>query len=365
VIPCRCRLHEVCFGGNTAVAIGDIVSTLLFCFRRPCFFALLAVFLSFFAGCGARDVVVVYSPHGADVLGDYEKLFEAAYPGVDMQWLDMGAQEVYARVSAERNRPAGDVWWGAPSTFFLQAAQEGLLAPYRPSWADAIDPVQKDAEDRWYATYLSPLAIMFNSRALTRETAPQTWDALLEEQWKGRITLRKPQPSGTMRTFLAAMIARAPDEDAGIAWLKRLHAATESYPENPTLLYDHMKKQEELVSVWLQPDIVMQRERNGYPFDYHLPPDTPVLAEGIAIIKNAPHPEWAKKFYDFVTMPEALAHQANAYAKWPARKDLDPATLPDWMTRERVQAMKLDPALLAANTKAWCDRWEKEVYAAP
>lgn len=350
---------------SAVVSFKDIAQTLLSSRRKAGFRALLVLLLVFFPGCGAREVVVVYSPHGADVLGDYEKLFEAAYPGVDMQWLDMGAQEVYVRVSAERTRPAGDVWWGAPSTFFIQAAQEGLLDPYRPSWAEAIDPAHKDAEDRWYATYLSPLAIMFNTRALTRETVPQTWDALLKEPWKGRITLRKPQPSGTMRIFIAAMIARAPDENAGIAWLKRLHAATESYPENPTLLYDHMKKKEELISVWIQPDIVMQRERNGYPFDYHLPPDTPVLAEGIAIIKNAPHPEWAKKFYDYVTTPEALAHQANAYAKMPARNDLDPATLPSWMTRERVQAMNLDPSLLAAKTKAWCDRWEKEVYTAP
>jgi len=75
---------------------------------------------------------VVYSPHGPEMLKDAEAQFEAAYPHVDLQWLDMGSQEVYNRVSAERARPACDVWWGGPSTMFMQAAEEGLLEPYRP-----------------------------------------------------------------------------------------------------------------------------------------------------------------------------------------------------------------------------------------
>jgi len=316
-------------------------------------------------GCAPREVVVVYSPHGAEVLGDYEKLFEAAYPGVDVQALDMGSQEVYSRVRAEQGRPAGDVWWGSPSTMFTQAAREGLLETYRPSWAEQLDPAYKDANGLWHATYVSPLAILFNTRGHNAADVPQTWDALLDRAWQGRITLRKPLPSGTMRTFICAMIARAANEDAGIAWLKRLHASTVDYPESPSLLYDHLKKNPDYISVWLQPDIVMQRERNGFPFDYVLPPNTPVLTDGIAIIKGAPHPEWAKKFYEFVTTKEALAHQAQAYAKVPARNDIDAASLPDWMRAQSIDAMEIDWARFAANEKAWCSRWEQEVYAGP
>jgi len=83
--------------------------------------------------------------------------------------------------------------------------------------------------------------------------------------------------------------------------LKRLDGATESYPESPQFLFDHIKRQEDLISVWLLPDIVLQREHNGFPFEGVLPAQTPVLTEGVAIIKDAPHPEWAKPFYEFVT----------------------------------------------------------------
>jgi iron(III) transport system substrate-binding protein len=319
-------------------------------------FALLAV------GCSSGEVVVVYSPHGKEMLGDYEKKFEAAYPEVDLQWFDLGAQEVYGKIRNESNRPAADVWWGAPSTMFIQAAAEGLLDPYTPAWAEAVPAEFKAADSTWYATFRSPLAILYNTREMDEAAVPKTWDALLEEQWAGRISLRQPLPSGTMRTFLSAMILRAPDEEAGFAWLKKLHEATASYPESPQLLYDHIKKNADRISVWLQPDIVMQRDRNGYPFGYVVPAETPVLTDGIAIVKGAPHPEWAQRFYEFVTSEEALVQQAHEYAKMPARTDLDATKLPAWMTEEEVTPMHLDWGRMGEMQDAWMDRWQREVY---
>lgn len=323
----------------------------------------LAWALLLLTGCGTHETVVIYSPHGVEMLRDHEALFEAANPGVDLQWLDMGSQEVYSRVNAEQGRPAGDVWWGGPSTMFMKAAEGGLLEAYRPSWADAVTPDAKDPQDRWYGTYRTPLVVLFNASALDRETAPQSWDALLEAKWHKRLALRKPLSSGTMRSFLCAMIARAANEDAGIAWLEKLHEATESYPESPQFLFDHLKRNPELISVWLMPDVVLQRERNGYPFDFVLPRGTPVLTEGIAIIKGAPHPEWAKKFYEFVTSREVMAKQAHAYAKIPARTDIDPASLPAWIVNQPIDAMAIDWRVFAEKEKAWCGRWEKEVYS--
>ncbi|MBX3175722.1 MAG: extracellular solute-binding protein [Candidatus Hydrogenedentes bacterium] len=317
------------------------------------------------AGCGPSNVIVVYSPHGAEMLGDYEVLFEAAHPGVDVHMVDMGAKEVHSRLLAERNRPQCDIWWGAPSTMFMQAADEGLLAPYTPEWADALSPEYKDSEGRWHATYLSPLAILFNDRHYTAADMPRTWDGLLDEAWRGKISLRRPLESGTMRTFICAMIHRAGAEDAGIEWLRDFHGQTGQYLGNPALLFDHIKKNPGQISIWLMPDIVMQAVRNGFPFDYYIPPDTPVLTDGIALVKGGPNPEWARKFYDFVTTKEALVHQAAEYAKLPARNDIDAAALPPKLVAQRIGAMEIDWAAFAEKENAWCERWKREIFEAP
>ena len=56
--------------------------------------------LIYIAGCSDNNKkkLVVYSPHGKEMLSEFEKQFEAAHPNIDVQWLDMGSQEVFDRV---------------------------------------------------------------------------------------------------------------------------------------------------------------------------------------------------------------------------------------------------------------------------
>src|SRR5918999_3264416 len=98
------------------------------------------------AGCGAdgRTVLTIYSPHGKDMLEHYEQAFERAHTGVDVQWVDMGSQEVLDRLRAEAANPQADVWFGAPAETFSKGAKADLLAPYRPTWASAAPPDARD-----------------------------------------------------------------------------------------------------------------------------------------------------------------------------------------------------------------------------
>ncbi|HKN57676.1 MAG TPA: extracellular solute-binding protein, partial [Gemmatimonadaceae bacterium] len=118
--------------------------------------ALLSALTVFFA-CSSdnRKVLIVYSPHGKELLEYFEKGFEKAYPDIDVQWVDMGSQEVLERMRAEKPNPQADVWFGAPAEAFDRATRENLLQPYKPTWAAAIDPDGKDAHDNWYGTYLT------------------------------------------------------------------------------------------------------------------------------------------------------------------------------------------------------------------
>ncbi len=38
-----------------------------------------------------RTPVVIYSPHGRDLLTLFEHRFEASHPDIDVRWLDMGS----------------------------------------------------------------------------------------------------------------------------------------------------------------------------------------------------------------------------------------------------------------------------------
>src|SRR6266508_4140600 len=93
--------------------------------RNPQWFAG-AVLLALFVSCkgDGRTPLVIYSPHGRDLLTLLEHRFEQLHPDVDVRWLDMGSQEVYERVRSERANPQADVWFGGPGTIFARGARD-------------------------------------------------------------------------------------------------------------------------------------------------------------------------------------------------------------------------------------------------
>src|SRR5437660_2800221 len=101
-----------------------------------------------------RKVLIVYSPHGKELLEYLEQGFEKAHPDVDVQWVDMGSQEVLDRLRAEKANPQADLWFGAPAEIFGRAAGEGLLDPYTPTWADKVPAEARDPQARWVGTYM-------------------------------------------------------------------------------------------------------------------------------------------------------------------------------------------------------------------
>ncbi|HEV8304585.1 MAG TPA: hypothetical protein VGQ25_06485, partial [Gemmatimonadales bacterium] len=108
--------------------------------RTPHAALVCAAALVVFTACSRdhRTPLVIYSPHGRDLLTLFEDRFEQLHPDVDLRWLDMGSQEVYDRLRSERANPQSDVWFGGPGTIFARAAADSLLEPFRPSWAGAI-----------------------------------------------------------------------------------------------------------------------------------------------------------------------------------------------------------------------------------
>ena len=315
-----------------------------------------------------RTVLTVYSPHGPDLLKYFEAEFEKAYPGIDVQWVDMGSQEVVDRVRGEAVNPQADVWFGAPSESFERAARENLLEPYRPTWADAVPAEARDPHDLWYGTYMTPEVIAYNSDAIPRDSAPQDWNDVLDPKWRGKVIIRDPIASGTMRAIFGAMIARSVTETGstkqGFDWLRRLDANTREYVLNPTILYQKLKSREGLITLWDMPDVATMRDRVGIPIDYVIPRSgTPLLVDAIAIVHGTHHPREAKLYYEFVTSQPAELAAARKFLRIPARTDIPADSLPEWIrvAMSQIRPMPVDRALLAEHLNEWMRYWDAHV----
>lgn len=331
-----------------------------------------AIALGFFAlvSCSSdkRTVLTVYSPHGKDLLQFLEAGFEKANPAIDVQWIDMGSQEVLERVRAESVNSQADVWFGAPAEAFDRATKEKLLEPYKPTWAAAIDAEGREAGDHWYGTYLTPEVIAYNSDAVTEAEAPKDWDEVLDPKWKGKVLIRDPIASGTMRAIFGAIMARSMAQtgkpDAGYEWLRRLDVNTREYVLNPTILYQKLGRQEGVITLWDMPDIATLEQRFKIPVKYVIPSSgTPLLVDGIAIVRGTKHPNEARLYYEYVTTPEAMLVAADKFLRIPARTDIPSDKLPGWIqdAQKKIKPMPVDRAVMAAHLDEWMKYWDANI----
>jgi iron(III) transport system substrate-binding protein len=327
-----------------------------------------AALAALLAACSdGRTPLVVYSPHGRDLLQLFEADFERANPGIDLRALDMGSQEVYDRVRSERANPQADVWFGGPDAIFARAAAEGLLAPYRPSWAEAVPPASRAAGDLYFGTFRTIPALVWNRSMLATDVAPRDWDDLLTERLHGRLLVRDPMASGVMRTVFAYVLARSVAEtgstDRGFAWLARLDAQTKQYAANPALLFEMLARGEGDVTIWELTDVLLHRAA-GDSIDWAIPRSgTPVIDDSIALVAGAPHRAAAVAFLEYAGSAPAQMLAAERAFRLPARTDLPAERLPEWARQVLAQLVvaDYDHALAREQGPAWMATWDQTV----
>lgn len=320
------------------------------------------------AGCDdGRTPLVLYSPHGRDLLQLVEERYEALRPEVDVRWLDMGSQEVFDRIRSEAANPQADLWFGGPNTILSRGAALDLLAPYRPAWADAVPAASRHPGELYFGLYEAVPILIYNSDAVPAAEAPRDWEELLEPRWAGKIIIRDPLASGTMRTafgmVLAKSVAETGDTKRGFDWLRRLDRQTKEYAVNPALLFEKLTRQEGLVSIWELTDLLFLQQR-GTPLAYTFPSSgTPVIDDAIGLVAGAPHAEEAKRFIDWVGSQEALRLTAEYAFRLPARTDIPPDELPQWAREALAEIVRveMDWHLLAERGAVWMSRWDREV----
>ena len=315
-----------------------------------------------------RTVVMVYTPHGRELMGGLKARFEREHRNINIEWTDLSSQLVLDRLRAERADPKADLWFGAPAVMFEQASRDSLLEIFMPSWAGSVPADAKDSSGYWYGTYLTPEVIGYNSDAVKAADAPRDWDDLADRRWRGKLLMREPAPSGTMRAIFGAILQKSLQETGsttrGWDFLRRLDANTREYVQSPEVLYQKLGRRQGVVTLYNMPDLATLEQRKRIPVRAVIPRSgTPLLVDAIAIVRGAKHGEQAKLFYNFVASREMLQVAARDHLRIPARTDIPADSLPAWIrdARRDIKPMPLDRQLMLDSLEGWMRFWNANV----
>ena len=224
------------------------------------------------------------------------------------------------------------------------------------AWNDLLEKHNAELDASWFTTTEQDREKM---RAF-RHALPVSVNEFIARHKQRKVGTDMAVPDENFYDFLR-FYKDTNSPEGGYAWLRKLDANVHEYTPDGTLLMQKLARREGLVTLWDMPDVRLFKEQKNLPVDYFVPVSgTPIIIDGIAIVRGAPNQEEAKRFYEFVTTPESLAYAAHKYYRIPVRTDLDRSQLPGWMN-ESFTRLPLDWELLRKNGSDWLRYWDTEI----
>ena len=263
---------------------------------------------------------------------DITRLFDAfnkKYPFIKTEFFNAGSARVFNRILNEAR--AGKVFFDLVAVRGVETQQlvnGGFLQPYRSPESAAYPPGFKDAKGYWVDYFDAYNIIAYNTKLVSKDQAPQSWEDLLEPRWKSKIAMDEE-----MYSWYAAM-ASAWGRERAQRYMKALAKQDIQLRSGQTLIAQLMAAGEFYMGMALAHRIEKMKEQ-GAPVEWvaTLDPVT-VSLHPIGVAAKGPHPNAAKLFIDFVLSKEGQ-QLVLTIGRTPSRPGID--------TKMQAKNLKLFP----------------------
>jgi iron(III) transport system substrate-binding protein len=224
--------------------------------------------------------------------------FEARYPFIALDFYRANSAQLVQRVLAENRARSnrGDVVIAGAGPAL---AETGFTEPFASPVLAAYPKDHIGAGGSYAATRFSYQGIGYNTRLVTAEDAPQTYQDLLDPKWRGKMVWSNSQDTGA--PFFITQIRQIMGEDKALVYLKALgrqKIATQSASLRSIL--DQVIAGEYAVGISMAMHHIAISQAKGAPVGGTMPDPVMARAEDIVMMKNAPHPYAAMLLVDFV-----------------------------------------------------------------
>jgi iron(III) transport system substrate-binding protein len=258
----------------------------------------------------AENKVVFYSGLvGSPSTAAVARAFQKKY-GITAEFLDLRISEIRERMRAEQiaGRVIGDVLTTSYNVTTSIEMNEGYIQPLKPfpnkSRVRAGSQIDNPSGTQVPA-YMLKYGILFNTKLVPPADEPKKWADLLNAKWTGKILADDPRAlGGGFNAFVAQ------HDKFGMDFLKKLADQKQTFSRD-------LRESERRVARGEFP-IFAPFLFNDYASMHGLPVKAIAPEEGVpyvqfvaSMIKNAPHPNAALLFIDFLLSDEAQIIFAN------------------------------------------------------
>ena len=244
--------------------------------------------------------------------------FRTKYAGVDVEVHRTGSQRVLQRVMQEAGAGIknADVIHTSDAGHFVLFKDKGMLMKYIPKGAEIFPAGFKDKDGFYFGMRATLSVIAYNPKSVAEKDALKTWKDLLNPKWKGKMVSAHPGYSGIIMTHVLALVNLYGWEYFRELAKNGLHVVQSA--NDPAGV---VASGERPVGANGAEYFYYKTQKQGNPIKIIYPNEgIPLVVSPVAIAKDAPHPNAAKLFSEYIFAKESqqlLADREGLYTGHP------------------------------------------------
>ena len=265
-----------------------------------------------YEGAKKEKEFTVYTAHyDTETIADVCAAFEKKYPGVKCNFVRTTAQVAFQRLQQDMkaNLAVASVFSSTDISHYPELKKAGVLATYQPhNLAKMVDSLKQynDKDNQYWVTAAALVVIAYNTGLVSEKDAPKNWTDLLDPKWKDKIAIGHPAFSGYVGTWTVQM-----RKLYGWEFFDKLEKNKPQIGRSINDTVTMLNAKERWVAAGPEATPLLSRDK-GNPLAIVYPPGrTLLMVSATGIPKNAPAPNAARLFIEFLLDKEAAEVQVK------------------------------------------------------
>ena len=251
-----------------------------------------------------EEKLTVVTSFPKDLTNAFKIAFEKQNPGVTVEMLKKKttAGVKYLQETASNN--TSDIFWASAPDAFEVLKGDGLLAKYEvkaKGIPDVIGSYPINDPEGYYKGFAGAgYGMMWNTRYLRAKNipAPKEWDDLAKAVYHGHTGMSAPSRSGTTHLTVETIL-QGEGWEKGWGLLKEIAGNFKTVTERSFGVPDGVNSGQFGVGIVID-FFGLSSQASGYPVEFVYPTVSTLVPANVAIVKNAPSPEAAAAFIEFL-----------------------------------------------------------------
>ena len=247
-----------------------------------------------------EGTVIIWGPTDAIIYQRMQAYLDKQYPGIKIQHFESIPEPLVQRIIAESQagKPAPvDIIQSGSLRALRPLIDRDMLATF-PGWEKDFGLDAVYANQRFVGAYNLALPIAYNTKSVTAQEAPKSWEELAEPKWKSRKIIIEA------RLVPFAMLGTEWGKGKAAELVKKILAQQPLVVQGGTTVANALAGGQVSIAVGTYAYTIERLKKQGAAVDWVPVSPLPILTSAEGVLKTAPHPNAARFFAGWMGTPE-------------------------------------------------------------